>query len=576
MAYSISYVYQIIDRFTPVLKAMSRSTQAFNNGMKKTASIADKIGGKLGSFQAMAGNAAAAVGGKAALDKYTGFARSMNKLESVTFANAEQMGRFRDMAKELGATTKFTAGDAAEGMTYLAMAGLNTDQVLKAIPGALQLAAAGSIDLGQAADIATNVLGQMGMSVEDLTHVNDVLAMAQSKANFNIVELFEAMRPIATTASNLGMSLEELTAHLGTMANAGEKGSIAGTLLRNALTEIAGASEKQKTIYKALGINLGNFVDKAGKIKNFKGLIGELQKLDKQGKLTVPVLQELYGDRGFRAMQILAGAGAEKIGELENKIKDSGGAAAKAANIQMKGLPGVLDSLASAIEAVNIAIFESGLDQVLIDIGNKITGWARSLSTLNPALLKAAGMIGFVLTAMAPFLIVLGWIAPAISLVASAIGAIGIGTILAVGAAFIGVGAAVYQIWKNWDYLWMDIKAGFKWIAEKIVVVFNHIPIIYAIDLIIEKWDYLVGKFQSGMDIASKIGRKIGGFFGFGPKEIKGEPPQTGVAAQNTINTRSALNGTITVAPAKGAEVQKATMETSIPGNLGFNIAGAY
>lgn len=596
MPESISYIYRIIDKYTPALRKISSATKSFGDTVKKSQAGLKKLSTKLTSVQSIATSAATTIGGKIALDKYASFATSMNKLESVTFATEDQMARMRDMAKDLGATTQFTAGEAAQGMTYLAMAGLDTEQVLKAIPGALQLAAAGGIELGQAADIATNVLGQMKMSVEDLTHVNDVLALAQSKANFNIVELFEAMRPVGTTAKNLGMSFEELAANLGAMAQQGEKGSIAGTLLRNALTEIAGATESQVKLYKDLGINLGDFVDQAGKITNFKGLIQELRNLDKQGKLTVPILQDLYGDRGFRAIQILAGTTAESIAGLEEKLTSSTGSAEKAANIMMQGLPGALKSMSSAFEAVNIAIFESGLDQVLIDIGTRITLIARSLANANPALLKVAGIIALIATVAGPLIVALGVISAAIGAISLPMIAVAAGIAAVVGGLFL-LYKGIKFVMDNWRSMVEAFYSAIEWfktefplLTDIIKLAFDLSPIGIFISSIGHLRDVFSAfmtdldagftaikeKFTAIKELPGEIGGKIKnvgagltgkvkGIFGFGKEK--------GVAAQNANVAKSQLNGQIVVAPAKGAQVDSAKVSTDVPGNLGFNIA---
>lgn len=578
MAFSLSYIYRIIDKYSGPLAKIHAANEKFKAGVKKSSVRMGKMKNNLSSLSSAAAAAGAAIGGKVMLDKFVGFDSAMNKLESVTFAGEEQMASMRDMAKELGATTKFTASDAAEGMTYLAMAGLSTDKVLQAIPGTLQLAAAGGLELGQAADIATNVLGQMGMEVEELTRVNDVLALAQSKANFNITELFEAMRPVGTTAKNLGIDLEELTSYLGAMANAGEKGSIAGTLLRNAFTELAAPSEKQIKQYKKLGLNLGAFITKSGKIKNFKYLITELRRLNKEGKLSVGALQQLYGDRGFRAMQILSGKAGEGISQLEKDLRAAAGSAERAAQIQMKGLPGVLASMASAFEAVNIAIFESGLDDFLKKVFIKITLWARALSSSNPEMLKFIGFAGLITTALAGVLGVLTILGPGIATVGTILGGLwsglvafgpllmwigstalpAIGTAAAAIAApfalflvtIASVGAAVYQVWKNWDYLVMDFKAGLVWISN-------------LFDPVLNKVEALITFPQK---LGGKVGSKIADFFGFGKEK--------GIAAENANAANSTLNGSITVAAEKGTSVTGTSMETSVPGNLGFNYMG--
>lgn len=552
MAEYISYIYRIVDKYTPILNKINSSTKKFRSTAIKAQQGIGKLGSKMSSLQNIAGTMAATVGGATALNKYKDFSSSMNTLESVTFATGEQMKQMGDKAKFLGATTAFTAGEAAQGMTYLAMAGLDTNKVLKAIPKTLELAAAGGLSLAEAADISTNVLGQMKLGVEDLSHVNDVLALAQSKANFNITELFEAMRPAATTAGNLGISLEQLTAYLGAMANAGEKGSIAGTLFRNALTEIAGAGPKQIKIYKALGINLKDFLTESGKIKDLDGLMERLRGLDKQGKLTVPILQALYGDRGFRAVQTILGTTNEQIKEFTNNLVHSDNAAKKAAAIKMKGLPGIMASLASAFEAVNIAIFESGLDQIIIEIAGDIANLARRVAKMNPTILKAVGVFGLVVTVLGPLTVGFGFLF-------TAIGAISV-PVLAVGAALVGMTAALYEVWKNWDYLVMDIKAGVNWILEK---------------------------FQAVQDLSVKIGEIFGrGLRGLitGKSESKGifselktvfGLDKKGVASENSIVSKQSLNGNIVVSAEKGASVRGAKMKTSVPGNLGFNIAGS-
>lgn len=610
MAEYISYIYRIIDKFSPALNKINAATRKFESNAKKTSAVVSKMGSRFTNLQTAAGGLAGAVGGKMALDKFTGFADSMNKLESVTLAGGNQMNQMREMAKKLGAETQFTASQAAEGMTYLAMAGLDTGKVLEAIPGTLQLAAAGGLELGQAADIATNVLGQMGMEVKDLAHVNDVLSMAQSKANFNIVELFEAMRPIGTTAANLGVDLEELTAYLGAMANAGEKGSIAGTLLRNAMTEVSTASDKQKKIYKALGVNLTEFTDKTGKLTNFKGLVNKLRELNDAGKLSVGVLQELYGERGFRAMQILSGKAGEGIAGLEEKLRKSGGTAQEMAAIRMKGLPGALKSMSSAFEAVTISIFESGLADLIKRISVNITVFARALSKMNAPMLKWIGIGGFFVTVFGGIAGALAIIIPVFSsvggLIAGVFGMFAIhspilmtlGTVVlpaikvaflgllapiaAFAFAFVGVGAAVYQIWKNWKYLTDDMKRFSKWWVDK----FTFDSMVNGIEKVVEKIKPLIDSFY-------KLDEKLG--FGSEKKKVAvtakeadekwakvvkmrreaglWKTPEKGVAATNAGTVKNNLNGQIVVAPAKGAQVNSASMTTDVPGNLGFNIA---
>lgn len=604
MAYNIAYIYQVIDKFTAPLRKITAANTQFNRNMNQSAQSLGKISKGFSSLTNVASAAAGAIGGKIVLDQFVGFETSMNKLESVSFATGGEMAKMRDIAKDLGAKTQFSASEAAQGMIYLKMAGLSTKDVMEAIPQTLQLAAAGGIELGQAADIATNVLGQMGLGVKDLTHVNDVLALAQSKANFSIQELYEAIRPIGTTASNLGIGLEELTAYLGAMANAGEKGSLAGTLLRNAFTELAAPTKDQIKGYKKLGLNLSEFISKSGKITNFKYLLNELRRLNKEGKLSVGALQKLYGDRGFRAIQILAGKAGEGVAQFEEELVKANDTSKRASEIQMKGLPGALKSLKSAFEAVNIAIMESGVDQVIIDISNSITQMARSLSKSSPGMLKFIGLTGLIGTILATVMGALAIVIPLFSslgtVAAGVFGALAawspfltwlsgaafpaIGTAIAglavpiavFLAAFAAIGAVVYQVWKNWDYfttyfkddlLWMfdNVKAFGKYLLEKLTFLPLVNQIIYLVDLL--------GKLNEKFSLT----KRVAGFFGFGGEKETEKPTETtSIVARNQATQNSNLNGKIVIAPEKGSRVTSAVMETSVPGKLGFNIAGAH
>jgi TP901 family phage tail tape measure protein len=489
------------------------------------------------------------VGGIALIRGFTNFETAVNSLNAITLATDEQMQRMRKTAKKLGETTQFSASDAARGMTLLAMAGLSVDQSLAAIPKTLQLAAAGGLDLAAAADISTNVLAQMGMTVGELARINDVLSLAQAKANFNVLELFEAMRPTAVTAKNLGISLEELTAVLGTMANAGERGSIAGTLLRNALTQMAGPSAKQIKIYKLLNINLRDFVAESGQIKNLTGFIGKLSELQKSGKLTVPILQALFGERGFRAVQILAGAGADEIDRLERSLAKAGGTAEKMAEIRMRGLPGVLLAAKSALEAVNIAVFESGLDEFLIKVIDKITKLARSIAKVNPSILKIVAFFGLTAIVIGPLIIAFGILSASITAIVGSAAALG--TIFAaIGSIFVVVGSTIAATAAV-------IGAPFLAVAGAIIAVS------VAIDQLRANWATITapGFFK---DLVGWMAD----FTGISPLETRGQ------TADRTAAMNGTLNGRIDITTAGGAGVRRAEMTTTLPGNLGFNMGG--
>ncbi|KKM73938.1 hypothetical protein LCGC14_1405330, partial [marine sediment metagenome] len=159
------------------------------------------------------------------------FEASMKKVEALTGETGDSLDKMREQAKQLGITTQFSASEAADGMGFLAQAGFDAEQILAAMPGVLELAAAGELDLARAADIASNVLTQFGIDALDIGRVNDILAATASSANTNIEQLAEATKFVGTTAAQSNIPLETIAGAIGVMANAGLQGGIAGTSL---------------------------------------------------------------------------------------------------------------------------------------------------------------------------------------------------------------------------------------------------------------------------------------------------------------------------------------------------------
>lgn len=555
MAFSVSYAYEIIDRYSGKLAKIRKETDKYRKASRKAGKATKKFGNKMKSMQSDIATVAGVIGGGLLLGKFNDFEQTMNKLNAVTLASDEQMSKLRETAKTLGATTQFSASQAAEAMVFLGMAGLDTEKILKAIPDTLQLGASAGLDLASAADIATNVLAQMGFEVGELSRVNDVLAIAQAKANFNVTELFEAMRPSAVTAKNLGISLEELTAVLGVMANAGEKGGIAGTLFRNALTKIAGASRSQLGLYRKLGIDMKMFVDETGKITNFKGFVDKLKDLQNQGKLTIPILQKLFGERGFRAMQVLIGAGGAEIGKLQTIFEASGGAADKMSNIMMKGLPGVMKILASTAEAVNIAVFESGLDRFLIGIFSALSGLLSWLSKTHPWLLKIIAGFGLFAVVLGPVLMILGFLAIAMGNMIILWGVIG-PIVTAIGVAMLA-----------WVWPVLAVVAAIALLVAGFILIRKHWNTI--VDVVGGTINEMFLMIERGINKVTGVINRVKGLFGMGSTDLN-------IASENAKATSGTMNGSIQVSAGKGSKVDRAGMETSFGGNLGFNMASAH
>lgn len=368
--YSVSYVYEIVNKYTRPLDKISKSTDKFTRQKRKATVAVEKfkrtikssIGSMLKSKVALASlGAGIALFARGAITSFLTFEKSMNRVSAVTLATQDEIRSMGKLAKELGSTTSFTAAQSADALVFLSQAGLSVGEAMDALPGTLQLAAAGNMDLASAADIATNVLAQMGLEVTSLSRVNDVLAKSQSISNTDIRQLAGAMNTTGQTAAGMGIEIELLAASLGTMANAGLKAENAGTLFRNMILQTAIGAKKHRKIYKSLGVDINSFLDDQGKFKDFKGFISSLQDVEKTGKLTIPILNKLFGERGFRAAQVLIGAGADSISDFERQLKNAGGTAEEMARRQMAGLTGAAKEFASAWEGLKIAVLDRSL-----------------------------------------------------------------------------------------------------------------------------------------------------------------------------------------------------------------------
>ena len=163
------------------------------------------------------------------------FEKAMGEVLAITRATTSQFAMMRNEAQKLGATTMFTASQAAEGLKFLAMAGFNAGQATKSLRATLNLAQAGAMDLGTAADIASNILTAFRIEAEDLGAVVDDLATVASRSNTSVVQLGDAMKYVSASASSYGISLQETSAAIGVLSDAGMQASMAGTGLRQVL-----------------------------------------------------------------------------------------------------------------------------------------------------------------------------------------------------------------------------------------------------------------------------------------------------------------------------------------------------
>ena len=300
------------------------------------------------------------------------FGQAMSTVGAITQATGEQFVRLRAEAERLGAETRFSATQAAEGMVFLARAGFNTEQVLATIGGTLELAQAGALGLGRAADIASNVLKGFRLEVSQTARVVDVMALAANSSNTSVEQLGDALKFVAPVAAGVNVSLEETTAAIGALSDAGLQGSLAGTGLRRVLAELESPAKKTQEILASLGVT-------ADEVRVSQvGLIGALRRLAAAGIDTGQAL-EIFGDRGGPAFEVLSSS-IPDVERLAASLGNAEGTAARIARTMDDNLRGALLRVASAFEAIILAAGRVGGEDALINGFNALAEALRAVA----------------------------------------------------------------------------------------------------------------------------------------------------------------------------------------------------
>ncbi|NIO79129.1 MAG: phage tail tape measure protein [Candidatus Aminicenantes bacterium] len=490
--------------------------------------------------------------GAAAIRTAANFEASMNTLGVLTRKQSDRFDDMREMAKKLGAETQFSASQAAEGMNFLAMAGFDANQILAATPGVLNLAAAGNLELAEAADIASNVLTGYGMQANEINRVNDALAFTANNANTNIQMMGESMKFVAPVASGLGIRFEETAAAIGLLGNAGIQASMAGTSLRRAISALAKPTGEAIDVLNRFSIRRKDILDNAG---NVKGLGVALDIFKRKG-LGATEMMTIFGQRAGPAMIALLKAGAPALAQFEQQIKEGVGEAAITAEAKMKGFNGALKTLKSAMEAVAIAIADAGVLKWLTDFAKSLAEAFRSMSKFHPWVLKIVAVLGMLAIVIPPVLVLLGGLA-------IAIGAISWPILLIAGgiAALIALGTLLFIKWKAiktffvnlWGSL-MEIFRGPIGLILGALFPFVTIPL-----LIIANWKKVVSFFKSAGGFLKGVAKGIGGFFGMGGDEGEGV-------------TAAGIRGLTVGAREAGRSVQEITQQQVTKGQADVNI----
>ena len=331
--------------------------------------------------------------GKAALDTFTNFEQSMQNTFSVMGASASEMEALRKKAEDMGASTRFSASQAADALYSLGSAGQTAAQAMNSLDGVLQLAGATGSDLAFTSSTIASTLSQFNLSAEKSGHIADVFSLAISKSQANMTKLSYSMKYVGPVAAGLGVSLETSTAALMRLYNTGFGGEQAGTILRSGLQKLASGTEDVKKKLQELGVS---YDEVNPKTNNLADIIERL----KNANIDVAKSSDLFGEAAAAGMQALIEGGGDAIRTMDGLLQASDGAAKKMQDIQNASFANTKAELSSAFEAVQITLtsniipavdtFAKGITRVLQTVNDLPVG-VQTAGTALAGLAAAAG-----------------------------------------------------------------------------------------------------------------------------------------------------------------------------------------
>ena len=348
------------DNASPVIDSVRDKAAAWDGSVwTATVSVVDAATAPLTAIINAAKNpltqAGAALGISVGLgdtvNTYKNFESMMSQVGAISGATGQAFEDLTAKAQEMGATTKFTATEAAEAFNYMAMAGWQPKQMISGISGIMNLAAASGESLGSTSDIVTDALTAFGLKASDSGHFADVLAKASASANTNVGMLGESFKYVAPVAGAMKYSVEDTSLALGLMANSSIKGSMAGTALKTSLANMAAPTDSMATAMKEYGISLtdssGNMKTLKGVMDNLRGSLGGLSETEQTAAAST-----IFGKEAMSGMLAIINASEQDYNDLSNAIGNSKDAAQDMADTMLDNLAGSMTLMQSAVEGV--------------------------------------------------------------------------------------------------------------------------------------------------------------------------------------------------------------------------------
>ena len=414
---------------------------------KKTAEIGDNLTKKV--------TVPIVAGFGAAIKTTADFDSKMSEVAATMGTTTDSIGELRDFAREMGATTAFSASEAAEAMNYMALAGYNTNDIMSMLPTVLNLAAAGGIDLASASDMVTDAQSALGLTMGETTVMVDQMAKASSKSNTSVAQLGEAILTIGATGKNVAGGTRELATILGVLADNGIKGAEGGTHLRNILLSLQDSAVNGAVKFGDFSVSI---YDADGNMRAMESIILDIQKgmqgMTQESKDAI--ISGVFNKTDLASVNALLGTSSDRFYELGRAIAGSAGAAGEMADTKLDNLNGQLTLLKSAVQELAIS-FGDMLMPYISKAVKFVQGLVDKFNALSPATKQTIAKIALVAAAIGPILAIGGRLLVGIGrvlmfapMVASAVSAISLPMIgiVAIIAAVVAAGVLLY---KNWD-----------------------------------------------------------------------------------------------------------------------------
>ncbi len=382
----------VVAKFKADVTEFQKGIQKVKSRLKSLKDSAKDVGNSFnnlkseltGIFTFMAGGLTLVAGGLVmATKKGISFEKMMSSVGAKTQATTEELEKLEKSAREMASITIFSATETAEAMDFMAMAGMNVDEIISGLPGVLSLAQAGNIDLAKSADIATNVMSLFGLEAKDLDKVVDVMAKTVTSSNTDISEMGQALVYIGPTMKAFGVTLEDTSAIIATLADNGIKGSLAGRALGSSIVRLSKPTNAMQGTMSKLNLE---FFDMKGEFIGITPMIDMMN--DKFKNLTSEQKQSaiatIFGMEAVQEMNILLDKGGSELTKYADGLRNSQGAGNKMAKDMTNNVWGSIKKVGSAFEEIQLKIYDSinsnnqlkntfnGLSEILNQIGPQI------------------------------------------------------------------------------------------------------------------------------------------------------------------------------------------------------------